>query len=132
MPLLVLAHVEPDHHVLVAEQGLGERPCELRLADAGRPEEEEAPERPLRVAEPGARAPDGLRHRGHRLVLSDDARMQLLLEPQQPFSLFGGQLRHRDAGGAGDDLGDVLGCHLRRPLAGVALVVEFTLSRLDP
>ena len=32
VPLLELAHVEPDHQVVVAEQDLGERPGELRLA----------------------------------------------------------------------------------------------------
>ena len=63
MPLLELAHVEADHQVLVAEQRLGERPRELGLADAGRAEEEEAADRPVRVAEPGARAAHRLRRR---------------------------------------------------------------------
>ena len=40
--------------LLAAEEGLGERPRELRLADPGRAEEEEAADRPVRVAEPGA------------------------------------------------------------------------------
>ena len=34
--LHVLAHVDAHHGGLVVEQELGERPCELRLADAGR------------------------------------------------------------------------------------------------
>jgi hypothetical protein len=54
VPLLELAHVEANHQVLGAEQDLCERTRELRLADARRPEEEEAADRPVRVAEPGA------------------------------------------------------------------------------
>ena len=51
VPLLELAHVEADHQLLAAEQDLGERAGQLGLADAGRAEEEEAPRRPVRVAE---------------------------------------------------------------------------------
>ena len=53
VPLLELAHVEADHRVLVAEQRLGERPRQLGLADPGRAEEQEAADRPVRVAQPG-------------------------------------------------------------------------------
>ena len=53
MSLLELAHVETDHQALVAEEDLGERPRELGLADSGRAEEEEASDRPVRVAESG-------------------------------------------------------------------------------
>ena len=87
MPLLELAHVEADHHVLVAEERLGERPRELRLADAGRAEEQEAPVGPVRVGEPGAGAAHGLRDGLDRLVLADDALVQLLLELQEPVAL---------------------------------------------
>src|SRR6266540_6514304 len=70
VPLLELAHVEADHEVLAPEERLRERPGELGLADAGRAEEEEAPHRPVGVAEAGARAADRLRDRAHRLVLA--------------------------------------------------------------
>ena len=63
-----------------AEQRLGERAGELGLADAGRAEEEEAADRPVRVAESRARAPDRLGDRLDRLVLADDAVVQLLLQ----------------------------------------------------
>ena len=49
--LLVLGHVDPHHRVLVVEQELGERPGQLGLADAGRPEEQEAAQRPVRILE---------------------------------------------------------------------------------
>jgi hypothetical protein len=47
VPLLELAHVEAEHQVLAAEEDLGERAGELRLADARWPEEEEAAGRPV-------------------------------------------------------------------------------------
>ena len=56
--LLVLAHVEPDHRVLIVEHELGQRARQLRLADARRAEEDERADRPVRVLQSGARAPD--------------------------------------------------------------------------
>ena len=68
---------------------------------------------------PRARADHRLGHRRHRLVLADDALVQLLLQVQQLLHLAFEQLRHRDAGPAADDLGDVLLVHffLDEPVA---------------
>ena len=77
--LLVLGHVDADHRLLVVEQELGERARQLGLADAGRPEEDEAAERPVRILQPGAGAADRVGHRVDRLVLADDALVQPLL-----------------------------------------------------
>ena len=109
MALLELAHVEPDHRVLVAEQRFGERPCELGLADAGWPEEEEGADRPVRIAEPGASAPHRAGDRPDGLVLPDHALVDLRLEAEQPLALLLGQLCDRDSGPARHDLGDVVG-----------------------
>ena len=46
--LHVLAHVDADHRLLVVEEELRQRPRELGLADAGRAEEDERADRPLR------------------------------------------------------------------------------------
>jgi hypothetical protein len=92
VPLLELAHVEADHQVLVAEQRLGEGPRELCLADPGRAEEEEAPVGPVRISEPGARAPHRLGDRRHRFFLADDPPVELLFKPHQALSLLGRQL----------------------------------------
>ena len=119
VPLLELAHVEPDHHVLVAEQHLGERARQLGLADARRPKEQEAPDGALRVPEPGPAPANGLGDRLHRLVLPDHPLVQPLLELEQPVALLLGQLRDGDAGRTRDHLGDVLHRDLRRPLAGL-------------
>ena len=61
--LLVLRHVDAHHRLLVVEQELGERARQLRLADAGRAEEQEAAERPVRILQAGARAADRVRRR---------------------------------------------------------------------
>ncbi len=54
VPLLVLRHVEPDERALVVEHELGERTRELGLADAGRAEEDERADRPVRILQPRA------------------------------------------------------------------------------
>ena len=64
VPLLVLAHVDPDHRLLVVEHELGERACELGLADTGRAEEDERADRPVGILQPGARAPQRVRDGG--------------------------------------------------------------------
>ena len=51
-------------------------------------------------------------HGGHRLVLSDDRLVQVLLEPDQLVDFALHQLGHRDPGPAAHHLGDVL---LARP-----------------
>ena len=105
---LVLRHVDADHGPLVVEEELGQGAGQLGLADAGRPQEDERADGPIRILQPGAGADDRLGHRGDRLVLADDALVQLFLQVQQLLHLAFQQLRHRDAGPAADDLGDVL------------------------
>ena len=77
--LHVLGHVEADQRVVAAEQEIRQRARELGLADAGRPEEHEAADGTRRVLQPGARAADGARDRRDRLLLADDAAVQLRL-----------------------------------------------------
>lgn len=111
MLLLELAHVEADHAVLVAEQQLGEGLGQLRLAHAGRAEEEEGTHGAVRVAHTGPVAAHRLRDGGDRLVLADDPGVHLLLQLEELLLLAGGQLGHRDAGAPGDDVRDVPGGH---------------------
>src|SRR3990170_5678442 len=58
--LHVLGHVEPNHGALVVEHELSERLRELRLADAGGPEEDEGADRAVGVLEAGTRPPEGV------------------------------------------------------------------------
>jgi hypothetical protein len=52
--LHVLGHVEAHDRLLGIEHELGERLGEFGLADAGRTEEQERADRPVRVGEAGA------------------------------------------------------------------------------
>ena len=108
MPLLVLRHVEPHHRAVVVEHELRERARELGLADAGRAEEDERADRPVRVLQAGARATQCVRDRLDRLVLADDALVQPLLHVDQLLGLAFEQARDRDARPARDHLCDVV------------------------
>ena len=112
MPLLVLAHVDADDGILVAEDDLRQGLGELRLPHAGRAEEEEGGDGVPAVLEPRPRQSHRLAHRPDRLVLADDALVQPLLHPHEPLPLLGGQLGDGDAGLLGDDLRHVLDAHL--------------------
>ena len=52
-----------DHGLLVVKQELGERLAQLGLADAGRAQEQERADRPVRVLQAGARAAHRVRDR---------------------------------------------------------------------
>src|SRR5581483_17193 len=95
-----------------AEQELGERARELRLADAGRPQEDEAARRTFRVLDAGAGAADRLGDRADRLLLAGDALLQLLLPADEACGFGLGQLEDRDARPHRDDVGDLLLAHL--------------------
>ena len=118
MRLAELGHVDADERVLRREQPLGQRLDELRLADARRPEEQERPERLVALGEPDARAADGVGHGLDRLLLADDAPVQVGLELGEALELAGHELAHRDPGARGDDRGHV--GLVDGPLAGVA------------
>ena len=126
MLLHELGHVDPDEVVFRVEQELGERLAQLGLADAGRAEEQE---RAVRLA---SGSPSPARERRiasatslHRLVLADDALVELLFHLQQLLALALHHLGDRDAGPARDHFGDLLRAHLRAQqprLAGLRLV----------
>ena len=51
------------------------------------PEEDERADRPVRVLQPGARAPQGVRDRLDRFVLTDDSLMKAILHVDQLLDL---------------------------------------------
>src|SRR5437762_1940446 len=105
--LHVLGHVEADQRMVAAEEEIRERARQLGLADAGGPEEYEAADGPVRILQPGARAPDRARDRRDRLLLADDAPVQLDFHPQQLVAFVLVDRRHRHAGPLRDDLVDL-------------------------
>ena len=108
VPLLVLGHVEPDDRALVVEHELGERARELRLPDAGRAEEDERADRPVRVLEAGARAAERVRDGLDRRVLADDPLVQPLLHVDELLDLALEEPRDRNPRPRGDDGRDVV------------------------
>ena len=98
--LLVLAHVDADQRLFVVEQELGQRFRQLGLAHAAGAQEDEAADGPLRVLQPAASAAQRVGDRLDRLVLADDAPVQLLLHAQQLGRLPLQHGVHRDAGPA--------------------------------
>ena len=108
MLLHVFRHVDPHHRGLVVEQELGKRARELGFADAGRPQEDERSDWAVGILQARAGPNHRVGDRLHRLVLADHAFVQLLLEMRKFLDLALHQARHRNAGPARDDLGDVL------------------------
>jgi hypothetical protein len=85
--LLVLGHVQPDHGPLVVEHELGQRAGKFRLPHSGRAEKDERADRPVRVLQARARAPERVGHGLDGLVLADDALVQPLLHVDQLLGL---------------------------------------------
>ena len=83
MTLHELTHVEADHGVVIVEEELCQRACQLGLADPGWPEEHEATDRPLRVLESGTCAPNGLGDDLDRLILTNEPLVDLLLHLEE-------------------------------------------------
>jgi hypothetical protein len=129
--LHVLRHVDADHRVLVAEQELGERARQLRLADADGPRNTNEPVGRFGVLEARAGPADRLRDDLDGGLLADDALVELVLHPHELLRLGLGELEHRDAGPHGDDVGDLLLADgralLALGLAGLPLLLELAL-----
>ena len=108
VPFPVLGHIQAHHAVGIVKEELGQGLAQLRLADPGGAQKDEAAEGAARVVEAGARAPDGVRNRLHGRFLPDDPAVQFLLHTQQPFRFSGQEAPGGDARPAGNQLGDVL------------------------
>ncbi len=105
---LVLAHINAHHRLLGIKEEFGQRARQLRLPNAGRPQEQERPDRPVGGLQPRASAAHGIGDGAHRLVLTDDALVQLVLHPHQLLALTLHQPRNRDARPVRDDTRDLL------------------------
>ena len=71
------------------------------------PEEDEAADGPVGIAQARAVAADGVGNQRHRFVLTDDALVQPLFHMDELLHFAFEHARDRDAGPLGDDLGDV-------------------------
>ena len=106
--LLILGHVDPDHGVLVVEEELGQRACQLGFAHARRTEKHEAAERAVRVLQPRPCAANGIGDGLNGLVLSHDAQVQPFFHVDELLNLSLHETADRNMRPLADDFGDVL------------------------
>ena len=97
VPLLVLAHIDTHHHVLIVEHHLGKGSCQLGLTHARGTEEEEGAYRAAAVAQTRAAAAYGVGDGADGLVLTHHTLVQLVLQVEQPLALALQHPRHGDA-----------------------------------
>ena len=106
--LLILAHIDSRHHVLVVEQVVRKRFCQFGLSDTCRTEEDKTADRSFGVLQtctaPTNRIADSL----DRLILTDDPLVQLFFEMQQLVALRLHHLRYRNIRPAGYYFGDIV------------------------
>ncbi len=107
MLLHVFGHVDAHHGLIVVEHELGERFRQFGLADAGGPEEDEAADGPVGIAQPGAVTADGVGNQRNSFILPDHALVQPRFHVDELLHFAFEHARNRDAGPLGDDLGDV-------------------------
>ena len=110
--LLVLAHIDPGHHVLIVEQVLGQRLGQLGFTHAGGSQEDKRADGSLGVAQPGTATPHRIGHRLDRLLLPHYPLVQFILQVQQFLPLARQHAVHRYPGPPRHHVGDILGIHL--------------------
>src|SRR5712692_10120234 len=111
MLLHKLRHVEAYQRLLRTKQKLRQAPGDFRLADAGRPEEEEAAHRTQRRLETRAAESNGAGQRGDGLVLADDAFVEFRLDAQKFLLFVFLDGSDADSGPARDDFFNVFAGH---------------------
>ena len=108
VPLLVFAHVDTRHHLIVVEEELRKGLRQLGLADTRRTEEDERADRLAGVVQACTRTAHGIRDGRDGLLLSDNPLVQLLLHVQKLLALRGEHARYGDSRPARHHLGDIL------------------------
>src|SRR5208283_2968314 len=123
MALLVFAHVDPDEVLLGIEQSFRKGFCKLCFADAGRTKKDKRTNWPPRVLYSGTSAYDRIGHQFDRFILTDNAPVQYLIEPEQFFPFSFNEPGYRDPGPFRYDIGDFLfGDHLAQQFEALLLV----------
>src|SRR5690606_29282584 len=80
-------HIDAQQRLLVIEEEGGERLCQLRLANARRPEEQERADRPVRILKARAGPAHGIGDGYERILLPDDAPAEVIFHVQQLLAL---------------------------------------------
>ncbi len=108
VPLLVLAHIDAHHRVVVIEKELCKRLRQLRLTDARRSEEDERADWPVLFLQARAAASNGRRNRLNSFTLADNPLLELGFHTDQFGAFALEHARNRNAGPPRDDLSDVV------------------------
>src|SRR4029077_20677423 len=103
-----LRHIEADQRLPAAEHELGQGAGDFGLADARRAEEEERADWPVRALQSGGAAADGAGQGHDRLILRNDALVQLFFDAQELRRLLFLDRHDGHAGPARHDVLDVL------------------------
>ena len=123
MALLVLAHVEPGHRVLIVEH----EPCKgtgkLGLPDAGRTEKDERADGAVWILQAGASTPQGVCNGRDGLVLPDHPAVEPVLDMDQLLGLALEQAVDRNARPP---------CHRRGDIVLVDLLLHHRILRGAP
>ena len=106
--LHVLAHIDADHAPLIVKERLRKGLGELCLADTRRAKEDKRADRTVRILDSGTCTQNRLADSGHRLILSDNALMEHILQTEQLLALTRHHLRDGDTRPAADDAGNIL------------------------
>ncbi len=127
-PVLVFGHVDADHFLVVAKQVLGNRLCELRLADAGRPEEKQHAVRTIEsILERALVQNHPASHGFHRIGLADHALAQLLRDVAEPIRHVADDHVFRDTGRLRDHRDNI-----RCAYVGTAIDLSAHRRRVEP
>ena len=110
--LLILAHIDSRHQILVIEQELRQRLRQPGLAHARRTEEDERTNRAATIAQSRARTAHSVRNHLDGLVLTHHAAVQLLLHIEQFLALACQHSRHGHSRPLRHHLGNILSINL--------------------
>src|SRR5689334_2038689 len=102
MLLHELRHVKADQRLLASKEELSQRARYLCLSHTGRTKEQKRADRPMRTLESGTRAPNRAGESRDRLLLRDNALVQLFFHAQQLLRLLFLDRGNRHARPAGD------------------------------
>ncbi len=103
----VLRHVDAHHRPVVVEKIGRQRAREFGLADARGAQKDERTDRAVWIGETRTRSNDRFGNPRYGFVLTDDALVQLFVEPQQFLHFAFEEFRNGDAGPAAYDRGNI-------------------------
>ena len=118
----IFRHIDTNQILFIVKQAFCQGFCQFRLAYAGGAKEHKAADGTIRILNPRTGAHNGLRHRLHRLILTNDTAMEGIFQMQQLLLLPLHQTADRYAGPALNDSGNLIICDLI-PKQGIVLLI---------